>query len=358
MEHKLQFDFLTTQKMIQKIGKIDQFKGEWKQLDNTENRYLKELRRIATIQSIGSSTRIEGSTMTDLEVASLLKNLKIKQLQTRDEQEVGGYFDTLETIIDSYADIDLTVSTIHALHNLLLRYSAKDERHRGRFKELNNQIVANYPDGTTRIIFKATEPFLVEKEMTEIIEWVNKKISDAEIHPLLMIGVFIYEFLSIHPYQDGNGRLSRLLTNLLLMKLDYKFVLYVSLESIIETQKANYYQALMSGQRNRYKTNEQIDEWILFFLTSLETLIAKLQQKLKEFQDLGGYKNERQKEVLAFIATNQPLKMSDIIKKFPQYSAPILRKDLQYLVRELEVEKIGHNKATIYKINHDKKATY
>ena len=350
IQNKLQFDFLTTQRVIQKIGQIDQFKGEWKQLDKEENRYLKELRKIATIQSIGSSTRIEGSSLTDAEIASLIKNLKISKLQTRDEQEVGGYYDTLETIIENAKDIDLTISNIHTLYNLLLKYSSKDDRHRGKFKGLTNKVVATYPDGTTRVIFNTTEPFLVEKEMTELVEWTNSVFSNEEIHPLIIIATFIYEFLSIHPYQDGNGRLSRLLTNLLLIKLGYKFVLYVSFEHIIEQKKATYYQALMEGQRNRYKEEERIDKWTLFFLDSLSELILKLEQKLKEYRNLGGYMNERQKEVLSYIQTNQPIKFGDITKNLPQYSAATIKKDLQYLVNEFEIEKLGNNKGTVYKI--------
>lgn len=348
---KLQFDFLSTQRIIQKIGQIDQFKGEWKQLDKAENRYLKELRKIATIQSIGSSTRIEGSTLTDVEIASLVKNLKISKLQTRDEQEVGGYYDTLETIIENAGSIDLTLSNIHTLHNLLLKYSSKDDRHRGKFKELTNSVVAAYPDGTTRVVFNTTEPFLVDKEMSELVDWTNNAFSTGEIHPLIIISTFIYEFLSIHPYQDGNGRLSRLLTNLLLIKLDYKFVLYVSFEHIIEQKKAAYYQALMEGQKNRYKAEERIDKWTIFFLDSLSELILKLEQKLKEYKNIGGYMNDRQKAVLNYIQTNQPIKLGDLTKDLPQYSAAILKKDLQYLVNEFEIEKLGNNRGTIYKIS-------
>lgn len=350
IQNKLQFDFLTTQRIIQKIGQIDQFKGEWKQLDKEENRYLKELKKIATIQSIGSSTRIEGSSLTDVEIASLIKNLKITKLQTRDEQEVGGYYDTLETIIDNAGSIELTLSNVHTLHNLLLKYSSKDDRHRGKFKGVTNKVVAAYPDGTTRVIFNTTEPFLVEKEMTELIEWTNVAFANGEIHPLIIIAIFIYEFLSIHPYQDGNGRLSRLLTNLLLIRLGYKFVLYVSFEHIIEQKKAAYYQALMEGQRNRYAAEERIDKWTVFFLDSLSELIVKLEQKLKEYRNLGGYMNERQKVILTYIQTNQPIKLGDATKDLPQYSAAIIKKDLQYLVNEFEIEKLGNNRGTIYKI--------
>ena len=348
MDKKLHFDFQTTQKIIQHISRIEQFKGQWKSFDKEENRYLKELRKIATIQSIGSSTRIEGSTLTDAEVSSLIKNLSISKLQSREEQEVVGYYDTLETILNNYADIDLTVSNIHGLHNLLLKYSSKDNRHRGRYKEMTDQVVANYPDGTTKIIFKTTEPYLVSKEMEDLIDWVKKAMEEGSIHPLITIATFIYEFLSIHPYQDGNGRLSRLLTNLLLIKYNYNFIQYVSLEHIVENNKTAYYQALMEGQKDRYSDNERIDRWILFFLNSLSELIEKLEAKVKEFRALGSYMNERQKSILQYIEKHQPVKIGDIAVGLNGYNLATIKKDLQYLVKEFAIEKLGENKGTIY----------
>jgi Fic family protein len=348
MEQKLQFDFATTQKVIQQISRIDQFKGVWGNLDQEENRYLREMRKIATIQSIGSSTRIEGSSLTDAEISDLIKNLKISKLQSRDEQEVIGYYDTLEAILTNHADINLTLSAIHGLHNLLLKHSIKDDRHKGKYKEMTNQVVAAYPDGTTRVIFRTTEPFLVQKEMEDLVDWTNDAIAKQEIHPLIVIASFVYEFLSIHPYQDGNGRLSRLLTNLLLIKHGYNFIQYISLEHIIEGNKKAYYQALMEGQKDRYNEQERIDQWILFFLNSLSELIVKLEAKVKEFRALGGYLNERQKRVLEYIRQNQPVKIGDVIVGLEEYKSPSIRKDLQYLVKEMEIEKLGNNKGTVY----------
>lgn len=354
MEQKLQFDFATIQKVIQQISRIDQFKGVWTNLDQEENRYLRELRKIATIQSIGSSTRIEGSSLTDAEISSLIKNLKISKLQSRDEQEVIGYYDTLETILSNHADINLTLSNIHGLHNLLLKHSIKDDRHKGKYKEMTNQVVAAYPDGTTRVIFRTTEPYLVQKEMADLVDWTNDSIAKQEIHPLIVIASFVYEFLSIHPYQDGNGRLSRLLTNLLLIKHGYHFIQYISLEHIIEGNKKAYYQALMEGQKDRYNEQERIDRWILFFLNSLSELIVKLEAKVKEFRALGGYLNERQKSVLEYIRQNQPVKIGDLIINLKEYKSPSIKKDLQYLVKEMEIEKLGKNKGTVYIIRQNK----
>lgn len=169
MDKKLNFDFATTQKIINKIGFIDSFKGKWLAIEKEENRYLRELRKIATIQSIGSSTRIEGATLTNEEVETLLANIKINKLETRDEQEVFGYYEVLEIILENFSDIGLNDSNMFNLHNLLLKYSGKDQTHRGKYKELSNKVVANYPGGEQRIIFNTTETYLVKKEMDDFL---------------------------------------------------------------------------------------------------------------------------------------------------------------------------------------------
>lgn len=349
-QNKINFDFKTNQQILKLIGFIDSFKGKWNIVEQKENNYLKELRRIATIESIGSSTRIEGAQLTNEEIKELLDNMKITKLETRDQQEVVGYFDVLEIIYESYADIKLSKNFIQQLHQRLLKYSAKDERHRGNYKNLSNKVVANYPDGTQKVIFNTTEPHLVEAEMNDLLEWTNQQFKEGEIHPLVIIGLFIYEFLSIHPFQDGNGRLSRLLTNLLLLKHGYQFVQYISFENLIEQKKKTYYEALMDGQQNRYSDAELIGMWILFFLSSLETLIQRLDQKYDVFKTRGGYLNERQKRIKEFIEKKQPVKLGDLAQAMPDISINTLKKDLLYLKTEQIINSVGKNRGAIYMI--------
>ena len=187
--------------------------------------------------------------MTDAEVEKLLKSVKISKLETRDEQEVIGYYEALEIILDNYQDITLSERDIHQLQGILLKHSNKDQSHKGSYKNLSNQMVANYPDGTQRTIFRTTEPHLTASEMGKLIRWANERLEKSDMHPLMIVAAFVYEFLSIHPYQDGNGRLSRLLTSLLLLKMDYAFIQYVSFEHVIEARKEGYYRALMEGRR-------------------------------------------------------------------------------------------------------------
>ncbi len=346
--NKLNFDFKTNQQILKLISFIDTFKGKWNLVEQKENTYLKELRKIATIESIGSSTRIEGAQLTNNEIKELLENMEITKLKTRDQQEVVGYFDVLEIIYENFRDISISKNFIQQLHQRLLKYSTKDDRHRGKYKNLSNKVVAYYPDGTQQTIFNTTEPYLVENEMNDLIEWTNQQLKLNEIHPLVIIGLFIYEFLSIHPFQDGNGRLSRLLTNLLLLQNDYQFVKYISFENLIEQRKKSYYEALIDGQKDRNTDNEKINNWILFFLSSLVVLIQSLEQKYDVFKSKGVYLNDRQKKIKDFIEKEQPIKLSDLSKVFTDISIHSLKKDLQYLKTEQVIDSIGKNRGTVY----------
>ncbi|MEM9391016.1 MAG: Fic family protein [Bacteroidota bacterium] len=348
MHTKLDFESAVHQQINQLISAVDTFKGSWKVLEQTKSSYLKELRKIATIESIGSSTRIEGSTLTNAEVEKLLRSVKISKLEKRDEQEVVGYYEALEIILENYEEIPLTQSYIHQLHGILLKHSDKDQTHKGRFKNLSNQVVANYLDGAQRIIFRTTEPHLTASEMEALLLWTNERLEMQDLHPLLIVCTFVYEFLSIHPYQDGNGRLSRLLTTLLLLKLDYQFVQYVSFEHVIEQKKEAYYSALMEGQKNRYKAKERIDKWVRFFLESLISLTQRLEVKYDIYSKLKVGLNDRQQQIVAFVKENETAQIREIEASLEDYSRNTIKKDLAYLVNEGILLKKGAGRGVRY----------
>jgi len=354
INEKLNFSMKTSNLILKKISFIDTFNGKWNFIENKENRYLQELRKMATIESIGSSTRIEGVKLTDKEIEKIIANVKIEKLKTRDEQEVVGYWETLDTVIDNYKNIDITENYIKQFHSILLKYSDKDVKHKGSYKQLSNKVVATYPDGTQKTIFNTTEPHLVNKEMSELILWVNTTFKEEEIHPLIIIAVFVYEFLSIHPFQDGNGRLSRLLTTLLLLQQNYLFVQYVSFEKVIEDSKKAYYKALMEGQKDRNTEKEKLDNWILYFLDSMTVLIQRLEKKYEIHKETTTYLNDRQKNIKELIIKYQPVKISDLVKHLPDISRNTIKKDLTYLRKENIVEVIGKNKGTLYLMKKDK----
>lgn len=275
-------EFKLTQIALQLIAGIDEFKGRWQALTSLAPEQLTALRRVATVESIASSTRIEGVKLSDREVEELLSGLRINSLRSRDEEEVAGYADCMELIFQSYGDIPLDENHIKQLHQVLLKYSSKDSRHRGEYKKLNNHVEAFDQTGKSAgIIFETASPFDTPRKMAELTEWFSAEWRDKTTHPLLVIAVFTVHFLAIHPFQDGNGRLSRILTTLLLLKAGYGYVPYSSLERVIEENKDQYYLTLRRTQKTIYRDNSTVMEWTLFFLRSLHKQIAALEKKLE-----------------------------------------------------------------------------
>ncbi len=271
-----------TPALLALISEIDEFKGAWRALGTLAPERLKALRHVATIESIGSSTRIEGSKLTDRDVERLLANLEIKSFATRDEQEVAGYAEVMETIFQAWQDIPFTENHIKQLHRDLLRYSHKDERHRGEYKTLRNDVGAFDAAGKMiGVVFETATPFDTPHRMQELIAWLNEARELGHIHPLLIVAVFIVVFLEIHPFQDGNGRLSRILTTLLLLQAGYAYVPYSSLESVIENSKEGYYLALRQTQGTIRSEAPNWQPWILFFLRALQQQKRRLAAKVE-----------------------------------------------------------------------------
>jgi Fic family protein len=267
------------------ISEIDEFKGAWRALGTLAPERLGAVRRVATIESIGSSTRIEGSQLSDREVERLLANLDTKTFASRDEQEVAGYAEAMETVFQSWAEIAITENHIKQLHRDLLRYSTKDERHRGDYKKLPNNVVAFDEDGREiGTVFATASPFDTPRLMAEFVAWLADARSSRLLHPLLIIAIFTVVFLEIHPFQDGNGRLSRILTTLLLLQAGYAYVPYSSLESVIENSKESYYLALRQTQRTIRTADPDWQPWLLYFLRSLQQQKRRLAAKIEREQ--------------------------------------------------------------------------
>lgn len=271
-----------TPEILALIAELDEFKGAWRALGTLAPERLSALRRVATIESIGSSTRIEGSKLSNREVERLLANLDIKSFATRDEQEVAGYAEAMETIFSSWQDIPVTENHIKQLHRDLLIYSEKDARHRGSYKTLSNSVAAFDEDGKQiGIVFETATPFDTPRLMAELVAWFDAAYKEHNVHPLLAIGVFVVVFLAIHPFQDGNGRLSRILTTLVLLRAGYGYVPYSSLESVIEQSKEAYYLALRQTQGTIKKEKPDWQPWLLFFLRALRQQMQRLAKKVE-----------------------------------------------------------------------------
>jgi Fic family protein len=271
-----------TPELLALVAEIDEFKGAWRALGTLAPDRLSALRRVATIESIGSSTRIEGSRLSDREVERLLGKLEIETFSSRDEQEVAGYAEVMETVFSAWAEISITENHLCQLHRDLLRYSDKDEWHRGRYKTTSNSVAAFDEMGQqVGIVFETATPFETPRLMEELVTWFNETIAERALHPLIAIGIFIVVFLEIHPFQDGNGRLSRVLTTLLLLQSGYAYVPYSSLESVIEQRKESYYLALRSTQGTIRTEAPNWFPWLLFFLKALHRQMQVLGAKVE-----------------------------------------------------------------------------
>tara|TARA_R110002073_G_scaffold196454_3_gene355578 strand:+ start:13747 stop:14799 length:1053 start_codon:yes stop_codon:yes gene_type:complete len=274
-----------TPDIVKLVAEIDEFKGRWQALENLSPERLSALRKVATVESVGSSTRIEGAKLTDAQVETLLSGLGKTSFESRDEQEVAGYAHAMDLVFEAFADLRLTENHIRQLHQTLLRYSHKDERHRGSYKTLDNHVVAFDADGhEIGVIFATTTPFDTPREMEELVAWTVKAIDEEALHPLLTIAVFVVTFLAIHPFQDGNGRLSRVLTTLLLLRAGYDYVPYASLESVIEENKDLYYKALRRTQTTLKDDEPDWEPWVSFFLRCLKKQKNNLAERLDRDQ--------------------------------------------------------------------------
>lgn len=328
--------------LVQQISNIDRFDASWSSIEKIQGENLKQLKAIATVRSVGASTRIEGSLMSNEEVDVLLKNLSVDKLVDRDSQEVAGYFNVLELISDAFEDIFISEGTIKNLHGILMKFNDKDQWHRGNYKQHTNSVEAVLANGAKQIIFQTTPPgFETENAMRQLIEWY---INDKETHALVKSAVFCYEFVSIHPFQDGNGRLSRLLATLLLLKNGYTWIQYVSFEHEIEHKKIEYYKVLRQCQAQR--PNENISSWIAFFLNSLSNIQQQLEEKLLA-QKQNSTLSATQQSVLSVINNYGSAKSGEIAEKL-DVSLPTVKRILSELVNMQLIERVGKGRGTRY----------
>lgn len=347
----LQTDTLQiTPEILNLIARIDEFKGAWRALGTLAPDRLSALRRVATIESIGSSTRIEGSKLSDREVERLLSNLEIQSFATRDEQEVAGYAELMDLIFASWQDIPLTENHIQQLHQILLRHSEKDARHRGHYKTHSNSVAAFDENGVQLgVVFQTASPFDTPHLMAELVAWVNQTRETARLHPLLIIAICVVVFLEIHPFQDGNGRLSRVLTTLLLLQAGYAYVPYSSLESVIEQSKETYYLALRQTQGTIRTESPNWQPWLEFFLRSLAEQVRRLEKKVEREQIVLAAMPELQLAIVEFTREHGRVTMGEAIK-LTGASRNTLKQHFRALVERGTLNQHGSGRGVWYEL--------
>lgn len=342
--------FRPTHELIRLISEVDEFKGTWRALQNISPERLSALRRVATIESVGSSTRIEGVKLSDREVETLLSNLKQYSFKSRDEEEVASYAEAMELVFESWREITLTENHVKQLHSVLLKFSTKDAAHRGQYKKLSNNVVAFDSTGKEiGIVFETETPFATPAAMQKLVGWTNQTLADKTVHPLLTIAVFVVAFLAIHPFQDGNGRLSRILTTLLLLQTGYEYVPYSSLESIIEDNKESYYKALQQTQASLKSDEQDWEKWCVFFLKSLKKQKDKLAAKLEREQILANKLPKLANEIISLLKEHERLSIGEI-ETLTNANRNTLKVRLRELVRDNFLEQNGSGRSTWYSL--------
>lgn len=337
-----------THELLSLIAEIDEFRGRWEALRTLSPERLSRLRHVATVESVGSSTRIEGVRLSDREVETLLSRLDRKSFASRDEQEVAGYADCMDLVFQSWEQISLTENHIRQLHRELLRYSERDEYHRGRYKTSPNHVVAFDADGNELgVVFETSTPFATPLEMERLVSDINQALELRVTHPLIVIAAFIVRFLAIHPFQDGNGRLSRVLTTLLLLRAGYVYVPFASLESVIEENKDLYYAALRRTQGTFHQATPHWEPWLVFFLRSLKKQKDRLAAKVAREKLLAASLPELSTKILDLLAEHGRLTPVEI-EQLTGANRNTLKVRLRELVSEGQIVRHGKARATWY----------
>lgn len=329
------------------LAAIDEVKGQFKAGLRMSPQAITSLKKSVLITSAGASTRIEGAKLNDEEVEKVMQGLAVSKFADRDTQEVQGYLETLQNVFDSYQSLPLRESTIKSLHKELLKYSNKDDLHRGEYKKTENTVGVLGADGkVARIMFETTSAYLTPKEMKELLDWTYEALEKSRFHPLLIIANFIVEFLKIHPFEDGNGRLSRVLTNLLLLRSGYQFMQYVSHEQLVEKRKDEYYIALRKSQETFKTDRDTIAPWLNFFLAIVKEQATKALVYLEE-EKIEDTLSPKQYEVWKYIASVNEASRSDIVKE-TNVGMPTVKQALDRLLELGKIKRIGRGPGTRY----------
>lgn len=333
----------------QKIAQIDELKGQWIGGARLSPQVLGRLKRSVLVTSTGASTRIEGARLSDEDIEKLMRGISIQQFSDRDKQEVQGYFELLNNVFDSWRSLHFSEGLIKHFHKELLKYVEKDKLHRGEYKHGENKVhMVDEAGQSVGVLFDTTPAWLTGKEMQELVEWTKDAIKNETHHPLLIVGNFLVQFLQIHPFQDGNGRISRVLTNLLLLQAGYPFMPYVSHEKIVEDNKPDYYLALRQSQKTFRTEDETVLPWMEFFL-DVTYQQAREAIKLLSAEKIEKLLSPRQLEVWEYMQSRPevtPKELSEMLN-IPRGT---INQVLNRLMSLKRIERLGLGRGTRYRV--------
>jgi len=347
--NKLHFDFHLNQQIINYILQIESINLKWNDYLNQGSSFFEKLYTETFETSIIASNEIEGKKIGDEAIKKMLNKDQDGFVDSLEEAKILGYAKSIKHIHITATVEPLSEEYLKNLHKELFNLCANVVT--GSYKRKSNHVTANYKEGNHQVVYETTLPEDVSDEIDQLIEWTNAELTRGLVHPLLIIALFSYEILAIHPFQFGNGKISRLMTQFLLLKQGYNFVLHDSFENKVTQNRKKYYNSWLSGQKGKSTNEEKIHEWVLFFLSSLKEMIQDLDEKYTDFKKKNTYLNQRQKSIRTFIEKEQPIKLADLVKEMPRVSINTLKKDLLHLKNKQIIQSMGKNKGTIYSCN-------
>ena len=331
------------------IASIDELKGRWSAGANLHPQILGRLKQSVLITSTGASTRIEGAKLSDLQVQDLMSGISMQKFKDRDAQEVKGYYELLKNVFDSWQNIKFSENLIKHFHQEILKYVEKDLYHRGQYKTTENKVqMVDVKGNIVGTIFDTTPVYLTPIEMQELVDWTKDAIKNKKYHPLLVIGNFVAEFLKIHPFRDGNGRISRILTNFLMLQSGYLYMPYISHEKLIEDKKQDYYIALRKTQMSFKSEKPDLILWLEFFLNIIY-IQSQEAVNLLSAENIEKILSEKQLAVLEYLQ-NAKESAPDAISQKTKVARSTVNQVLRKLLKLKKIERIGLGRSTRYRI--------
>jgi Fic family protein len=333
--------------IINLISKIHEYKGKQSYLLNTKKDTLDTLLKVAKIESTSSSNKIEGIYTTDKRINEIV-NLKLEP-KNRNEEEIAGYRDVLSLIHENYNFIDINQNTILQLHRDLYKYTGYS--YGGKFKNSQNYIEETNEQGEKKVRFMPLSPVETPIAIEDLCKSYNELVNNEFCDLLVLIPIFILDFVSIHPFNDGNGRMSRLLTLLLLYKADYIVGKYISIEKIIENTKDGYYDTLEKSSVNWHNNENDYSYFVEYYLGIILSAYKEFNSRINgaENKKISSY----DRITTIFKENIIPIDKSFLMSKCPDLSETTIERTLNRLLKENQIIKISGGRYTKYKLNNN-----
>lgn len=337
---------ISNSNIINLISKIHEYKGKQSYLLETKKDTLETLLKVAKIQSTSSSNKIEGIYTTDKRINEIV-NQKLEP-KNRNEEEIAGYRDVLSLIHDNYDFIDINNNTILQLHRDLYKYTGYS--YGGKFKNSQNYIEETNEQGEKKIRFTPLSPVETPIATQDLCKSYNELVNNESCDLLVLIPIFILDFVSIHPFNDGNGRMSRLLTLLLLYKANYLVGKYISIEKIIEDTKDSYYDTLQKSSINWYNNENDYSYFVEYYLGIILNAYKEFDSRVNIVENKKITSYDR---IISIFKENIiPIDKAFIMNKCPDLSETTIERSLNRLLKEDRIVKISGGRYTKYKWNN------